>query len=64
MREIEEERERGRERGRGRVRERDRERESTHTHYTLDTLIIEQYNPGEREGKHIIYSKHLPTRGQ
>ena len=43
---------------------RERERAHTHTHCTLDTLIIEQYNPGEREGKHIIYTKHLPTRGQ
>ena len=40
-----------------------REREREYTHCTLDTLI-EQYNPGEREGKHIIYTKHLPTRGQ
>ena len=57
------ERKRERERGGGeRVRERERERE--HTHCTLDTLIIEQYNPGEREGKNIIYTKHLPTRGQ
>ena len=38
--------------------------EREHTRCTLDTLIIEQYNPGEREEKHIIYSKHLPTRGQ
>ena len=41
-----------------------REREREHTRCTLDTLIIEQYNPGEREEKHIIYTKHLPTRGQ
>ena len=47
-----------------RFREREREREREHTRCTLDTLIIEQYNPGEREEKHIIYTKHLPTRGQ
>ena len=58
------ERERERERGRVRERERERERERAHTYCTLDTLIIEQYSPGEREGKHIIYTKHLPTRGQ
>ena len=29
--------------------------EKTHGVYT---------NPGEREGKHITYTKHLPTRGQ
>ena len=34
------------------------------THCTLDTLITEQYNPGEREGKHIIHTKRLHTRGQ
>ena len=45
-------------------REREREREREHTHCTLDTLIIERYNPGEWESKHIIYTKHLPTRGQ
>ena len=50
------------ERGVGRQRERERER--THSRCTIDTLIIEQYNPGEREGKHIIYTNHLPTRGQ
>ncbi len=61
----EREREREREIGRGRgEREREREREREHTRCTLDTLILEQYNPGEREGKHIIYTKHLPTRGQ
>ena len=47
-----------------REREREGERERAHTHCTLDTLIIEQYNPGQREGKHIIYTKHLPTRRQ
>ena len=46
------------------LRFREREREREHTHCTLDTLIIEEYNPGEREEKHIIYTKHLPTRGQ
>ena len=39
-------------------------RERENTHCTLDTLIIEQYNHGEREGKHIIHTKRLPTRGQ
>ena len=39
-----------------RERERERERgEREHTHCTLDTLIIEQYNPGEWEGKHHLY---------
>ena len=55
---------RERERERERESEGERERERAHTHCTLDTLIIEHYNPGEREGKHIIYIKHLPTRGQ
>ena len=39
-------------------------REREHTRCTLDTLIIEPYNPGEREGKHIVSTKHLPTRGR
>ena len=41
-------------------------RKREHTLYTRHsvTLIIEQYNHGEREGEHIIYTKRLPTRGQ
>ena len=64
LREGEKERERERERERAREREKERERERENTHCILDTLIIEQYNPGEREEEHIIYNKHLPTREQ